>query len=486
MNDKAYKTADMLFFGAGKKGQYWVKFCKAFGIAPKGVLDNDKELSGKLCEGVMIHHLDELEILSFAYICITCGKTDEIYRQLLALGVAESKIAVGDHNFFNLILHYAVSEPAWLRERVKMENLSGERKILFDLHNGMVLGGVETWVYGLARNLKGKGYDGLYLATDAPGPSVIDKTFPAAILKYSEICEEKERIEQCVEEIEKSLPCTVVCNFPWNIFWAACIAKRLHPDLVRVVAVQHNDDQSYYKAYSLWQEYIDKCLVISSRIEKKLLSLGMDKRKLCRLEWEIACEEKLDRTWSEEGICLQIGYAGRVTARQKRVDLLLMLAMKLQERGVCFRMNIAGTGDYSETFQQWVKEQGVQECIVLMGYIDRRDIPSFWRCQDIMVSCSEWEGHSISQSEAMAGGAVPVLTNVSGVEDDVTDGYNGYIVDIGDVDGLAERICRLYHDRGMLARMGKNAHDTIYRRQTDMDQAGFWDRLLEEIWERSI
>ena len=481
MGGRTCKRVEVLFFGAGKKGQYWVKLCKEIGIVPKGILDNAMEMKGKSCEGIMIHHPDELEMLSFTHICITCNRQEEIYRQLTALGVERNKIVAGDHDLLNLLFHYAVSEPTWFWEEVKPENLPDERRILFDLHNGMVLGGVEAWVYGLAGDLKTRGHKGLYLTTDAAGTGVMDVTFPAKILNYKEVRDEKERIRQWVKEIIKNLPCIVICNFPWNIFWSACIAKSLFPDLVRIVAGQHNDDQSYYRAYSLWQEYIDKCLVISSQMEKKLLLLGMDKKKTCRLEWEIECKEKLERTWNGEGACLQIGYAGRITMRQKRADLFPVLAMKLREKGVCFCMNIAGAGDYSDTLLEQIKKEKLQECVMPLGYIDRKDVPFFWSRQDIMVSCSEWEGHSISQTEAMAGGAVPVLTNVSGVEDDVTDGYNGYIVEPGDVDGLVEKICLLYHDRKMLAAMGKNAHDTIYQRQIHIDQTGFWERLLKEI-----
>ena len=100
-----------------------------------------------------------------------------------------------------------------------------------------------------------------------------------------------------------------------------------------------------------------------------------------------------------------------------------------------------------------------------------------------MVSCSEWEGHSISQSEAMAEGAVPVITDVSGARDDVTDGYNGYVVDVGDIDALADRIQKLYLDRTKLKQMSIRAHDTICKRQKDMDQTVFWDDLIGKVWQ---
>ena len=32
--------------------------------------------------------------------------------------------------------------------------------------------------------------------------------------------------------------------------------------------------------------------------------------------------------------------------------------------------------------------------------------------------------------------------------------------------------------------MGTCAHNTIYNRQKDLDQAVFWDDLLKEVWEQ--
>lgn len=493
MGNEVYRTVEILFFGAGKVGRYWLECCRDFGVVPMGMLDNDKTRCGSLCEDIMIYHPDNLKTLSFKRIFITCGRKEEIYHQLLELGVEENKIVVGSHNLLNYCIYYAVCgstiayhvyfEHTLLKDASVSENLSGKRKILFDLRNGMVLGGVESWVYSLARELKAKGYQGLYLAADEAGPRAVDTTFPARILEYRKLHKEKDKVELSVKKIVENLPCTIVCNFPQNIFWAACIVKNLFPNQIRIVAVQHSDEQIYYETYSLWQEYIDKCLVISSRIEEKLLSFGM-KDRIGYLGWVVACEEEIDRTWNKDGICLQIGYAGRVTILSKRADLLPTLAEKLKERGIRFQMNIAGAGDYSDILQDRVKEEGLQGCIKLEGYIDRKDIPAFWERQDIMVSCSEREGHSISQSEAMASGAVPIITDVSGAADDVTDGYNGYIVDIGDVDGLADRICRLYHDRDRLKQMGQNAHRTIYERQIHMDQAAFWESLLEEVWRK--
>ena len=83
----------------------------------------------------------------------------------------------------------------------------------------------------------------------------------------------------------------------------------------------------------------------------------------------------------------------------------------------------------------------------------------------------------------MAQGAVPVITDVSGARDDVVDGFNGYVVDVGDMDTLADRIQELYVNRDKLIKMGTCAHNTIYERQKDNDQAEFWDQLIKKVWQ---
>lgn len=449
---------------------------------PKGILDNSRDLWGTAYDNVIIYSPNKIKEFSFDHIFITCGKSDEIVLQLLELGIPENKLVVGGHNILNHLLYYAAENMTVIDGKKVPINESDRRKILFDLYNGMVLGGVESWSYELAKTLSKQGYEGRYLTTDAFGPLVMDETYPSCMLKYSEIERDFDKIEACVKEIGKNLPCTIVCNFPQYIFWAACAAKHLYPEQVRIIAVQHSDDMPYYYVYTLWQKYIDRCMVISSRIEEKLVSFGMEKKRIGHLEWQVSCKKIMDRTCRKEGVPLQIGYAGRITVMPKRLDLFLVLAEMLKRKKVNFNITIAGAGDYSEILQERIKEEKLQDQIDFIGRIERENIPDFWQKQDVMISCSEWEGHSISQAEAMAEGVVPVITDVSGARDDVTDGYNGFVVAIGDIETMAEKISYLYYNPEKLEAMGIRAHDTIYNRQKDMDQTVFWDELLEKVW----
>ena len=95
-----------------------------------------------------------------------------------------------------------------------------------------------------------------------------------------------------------------------------------------------------------------------------------------------------------------------------------------------FCFEIAGSGDQEEYIKQKIKEYHLEEKVIMAGVLDHTQISKFWHDKDIYLSCSDYEGHSISQCEAMACGVTPVVTNVSGVEDDIINGENGYVVEL--------------------------------------------------------
>ena len=121
---------------------------------------------------------------------------------------------------------------------------------------------------------------------------------------------------------------------------------------------------------------------------------------------------------------------------------------------VNFKLNIAGFGDYGSELKAALKSLDLERYVNFVGEVSSCEVESFLEKQDVFVNCSEFEGHSVSQYEAIACGCVPVITDVSGAIDDIDDGYNGYIVNQGDIENMANRIKRLDDDRALLEIMG--------------------------------
>ena len=96
-----------------------------------------------------------------------------------------------------------------------------------------------------------------------------------------------------------------------------------------------------------------------------------------------------------------------------------------------------------------------------------------------MISCSEHEGHSLSQCEAMSAGAIPIITDISGARDDVIDGENGFVVEIGALDEMVDKICFLYEHRELLPCMGKKAYSKIKENYSIDNSKKVWKTILQ-------
>ena len=89
------------------------------------------------------------------------------------------------------------------------------------------------------------------------------------------------------------------------------------------------------------------------------------------------------------------------------------------------------------------------------------------RCADAFALPSYVEGLPISLLEAMALGVPCVSTRVNAIPEALEDGVNGFLVDPGDSDGLAEAIIKLKRDPELAVRLSSKAAETVEGRFTD-------------------
>jgi N-acetyl-alpha-D-glucosaminyl L-malate synthase BshA len=73
----------------------------------------------------------------------------------------------------------------------------------------------------------------------------------------------------------------------------------------------------------------------------------------------------------------------------------------------------------------------------------------------VLLMPSELEGFGLVALEAMACGVVPVATRVGGVPELITDGEDGYLETVGDIQAQAARVVSLLSDDSLQYRMAK-------------------------------
>lgn len=120
---------------------------------------------------------------------------------------------------------------------------------------------------------------------------------------------------------------------------------------------------------------------------------------------------------------------------------------------------IAGDGQLRLQVEAEIRRQGLETRFHLLGW--RRDVRRLLAAADIVVLTSLWEGLPRAILQAMAARKPVVATRVDGVPEAVEDGRNGFLVEPGDIDGLAERIGRLIGDRRLAEEMSENGYSRL-------------------------
>jgi len=141
-----------------------------------------------------------------------------------------------------------------------------------------------------------------------------------------------------------------------------------------------------------------------------------------------------------------------------------------------------GDGPQREALEAAISRAGLVGRVHLVGL--RRDVPELLRAFDAFVLASRWEGLPRVFPQAMAAGLPIVATRVDGAADAVTPGENGWLVEVGDVAGLAERMAGLADDSTAARRMGEAGRARVdefsARRMVDQLE-GLYARLSREL-----
>jgi glycosyltransferase involved in cell wall biosynthesis len=119
------------------------------------------------------------------------------------------------------------------------------------------------------------------------------------------------------------------------------------------------------------------------------------------------------------------------------------------------RFVFIGDGDLRPAVEAEASRLGLSESLQLPGW--RRDALEILRCLDVFVLTSLWEGLPRVYVEARASGIPVVGTRVDGAEEVIRDGEHGYLLDPGDVSGMADRVLRLLNDVQLRNAMGQRA-----------------------------
>lgn len=158
----------------------------------------------------------------------------------------------------------------------------------------------------------------------------------------------------------------------------------------------------------------------------------------------------------DDFVILMIAEVNKNKNHKQMIDAIEILKNKGMDN---IKVLCAGDGVIFDEVKHYIEDKNLQENINMLGF--RTDINELISACDIGILMSYREGLPRNIMELMACKKPVVGTDIRGIRDLVQDDINGYLVKIGDSEGTADSIKKIYTNKRLLGDMSNNAYESI-------------------------
>ncbi|MBO0600411.1 N-acetyl-alpha-D-glucosaminyl L-malate synthase BshA [Sporosarcina sp. E16_3] len=143
------------------------------------------------------------------------------------------------------------------------------------------------------------------------------------------------------------------------------------------------------------------------------------------------------------------------------------------------KLLLVGDGPEKMEMEELVIELGLEQHVIFTG--KRDDLPELLAISDVMFHLSEKEAFGLVLLEALACGLPSVATDVGGIPEVIEDGYNGFLVQVGDTNAATEKALLLLKDDGLHATFRENGLATAADKFHSSTIVNQYEKLYYEV-----
>ncbi|MDZ7260783.1 MAG: glycosyltransferase family 4 protein [candidate division KSB1 bacterium] len=224
----------------------------------------------------------------------------------------------------------------------------------------------------------------------------------------------------------------------------------------------------------------------SNDLKKKLIALGADQNKIRVIQGGLELEKfpfqrgndllRRQLGLREEKVVLSTRMLGQVYNLDIVVKSIPLVRAEVPE--IKFIFIYRGTQEQEKELRKLVQELGVSDVALLMGPVDNNRIAEYYHLADIFVSVASSEGMPGSLTEAMACGAVPIVSDLPFVKEWIRPNINGLVVPVRNANTLAQAIVTLLRDPQKRMTMAQRNRELVVK-QADHRM---WMKQVEQIY----
>ncbi|MCK9555902.1 glycosyltransferase family 4 protein [bacterium] len=208
----------------------------------------------------------------------------------------------------------------------------------------------------------------------------------------------------------------------------------------------------------------DTVRVVSSRMFNKLAASGFRKKDIffiptgCGIPVnkffageKYRAREELDLPQDKKTVL----FIGRLVKQKSLYDFIDTADAILKRREDALFL-IVGSGPERAGLKDYAAGLNIGHGLEFIEEVTYDAAVKYYRASDVFLLTSGYEGTARVLEEAAASSLPIITTDVSGAEDVVKDGYNGYVIPIGEKGALAEKLAFLLQNPADMERMGRN------------------------------
>ena len=169
---------------------------------------------------------------------------------------------------------------------------------------------------------------------------------------------------------------------------------------------------------------------------------------------------------------------------EKNHALFVQAALKVTDKLPNAQFIIVGDGPERTKIESLIASLNLAQNVKLLG--TRSDTPRLLAAMNVFALTSHNEASPVSILEALSCGVPVISTRVGSVSESVHDQWNGFIVEPGDVDSVANRIVYLLRNRSTAELMGRNGREHVQSNGSLETMVNLYEQLIHRIFDRKM
>ena len=130
---------------------------------------------------------------------------------------------------------------------------------------------------------------------------------------------------------------------------------------------------------------------------------------------------------------------------------IVKVVHELIDKGVSIELSIAGDGEMRDELESYINKFNLSSVIHLCGFLS--DPSEVYLNSDVCILPSSHEGLPLNILEAYSFGLPVIAYDIPGVNEIIINGETGYMVPVGDLNGLMNKVHLLEKNRATLKKL---------------------------------